>query len=50
MGLVVSDMSMSLDGYIAGPNAGVDNPHLAPVLLGGGIRLFDGVRPNHIEL
>ena len=26
MGLVISDMSMSLDGYIAGPNAGVDNP------------------------
>jgi dihydrofolate reductase len=35
MGLVISDMSMSLDGYIAGPEVGVEHP------IGvGGERLF----------
>jgi hypothetical protein len=39
------DISMSLDGFVAGPNQTLEEPlgrHLAPVLLGGGVRLFDG--------
>jgi dihydrofolate reductase len=40
MGLVISEMSMSLDGYIAGPNAGVDNP-----LGDGGDRLHRWIYP-----
>ncbi len=35
MGIVVTGLSMSLDGYIAGPNDGVDNP-----LGDGGERIF----------
>jgi hypothetical protein len=26
MGIVTGDISMSLDGFIAGPNAGVESP------------------------
>jgi hypothetical protein len=36
MGLVVVDLTVSLDGYIAGPNDGPDNP-----LGDGGSPLFD---------
>jgi dihydrofolate reductase len=36
MGLVVLDMSMSLDGFVAGPNVGVDQP-----MGDGGERLHD---------
>jgi hypothetical protein len=35
MGKVMVRLSMSLDGFIAGPNDGPENP------LGGGVRLFD---------
>ena len=34
MGIVTTHMSMSLDGYVAGPNAGADNP-----LGDGGVRI-----------
>ncbi len=34
MGIVTAHMSMSLDGYVAGPNAGVGNP-----LGDGGVRI-----------
>ncbi|HEX4255358.1 MAG TPA: hypothetical protein VH089_09735 [Streptosporangiaceae bacterium] len=46
-------MSISLDGYVAGPDQGPDDPvgvgglrlvlDVVPVLLGRGERLFDGV-------
>jgi hypothetical protein len=34
---------MSLDGFIAGPNQTL---HVAPLVLGGGVRLFDGALPG----
>jgi hypothetical protein len=34
MGIVTAHMSMSLDGYVAGPNAGAGNP-----LGDGGVRI-----------
>jgi len=43
-------ISMSLDGFVAGPRQSVDHPlvdemelNLVPTLLGSGERLFDGV-------
>lgn len=90
MGKVIVDLSMSLDGYIAGPNDGRGNPlgdggdalfewmrvnpdaygtkdfinppeasrpvvdeinvNLAPVLLGGGVGLFDPRETGPVEL
>jgi hypothetical protein len=40
MGTVHVSLGMSLDGFVAGP----------PVLLGDGVRLFDHVDPERIEL
>jgi hypothetical protein len=53
-------ISMSLDGFVAGPSQSVENPlgiggdrlvdemeiNVVPTLLGGGARLFDGVGDN----
>jgi hypothetical protein len=77
MGKVIVDLSMSLDGYIAGPNDGPGNPlgdggdapffvlthdppdtdpgegiqvSVVPVLLGGGVRLFDRQKTGPIAL
>src|SRR2546429_152247 len=90
MSKVVSDISMSLDGFITGPNVRVGNGievalslahaaagdknvgiwgganiirqylkaglldemqiHLIPILLGDGIRLFEGLDPEGVEL
>jgi RibD C-terminal domain len=89
MSIVFASLGMSLDGFIAGPNAGPDNSlgdgggrihasdpppfrapggagtwaqflkkglldqleiHLAAVLLGGGIRLFDRVEAGKLAL
>jgi hypothetical protein len=48
MGRVLLDISMSLDGFIAGPRDSIERP---PVLLGdGGRRLFEHVGPERIEL
>src|SRR5215472_14637927 len=50
MGSTVIDVSMSIDGFVAGPNDSEDSPlglidelhiHLVPVLLGRGVRLFE---------
>jgi DHA2 family multidrug resistance protein-like MFS transporter len=74
MGTAVLDISMSLDGFITGPNGNHDQPgdkdvyvvggasiaqqylsagvldevrlHLAHVLMGGGVRLFDDLNPR----
>ena len=45
MGKVLVQLSMSLDGFIAGPNDGPENS------LGGGVRLFDhlGIEPIELE-
>jgi hypothetical protein len=45
MTIVIANMSMSLDGFIAGPNVRVTNP-----LGDGGIRLFEHLGTEHIEL
>lgn len=61
MSKVTSDMSMSLDGFIAGGantnqqymKAGLLDEiqiHLVPVLLGDGIRLFEHLGTRQIEL
>jgi dihydrofolate reductase len=70
MAKVTSEISMSLDGFITGPNVGVGiwgganiireylraglldemQLHLIPVLLGDGIRLFEDLGPERIEL
>ena len=41
MGKLRVDISMSLDGFVAGPN----QLHVVPVLLGSGARLFE----NHLD-
>jgi dihydrofolate reductase len=51
MGRVTSDVSMSLDGFIL--KAGLLDEmqiQLIPMLLGDGIRLFDDLDPEAIEL
>jgi dihydrofolate reductase len=84
MAKVTADMSISLDGFITGPDNGVEKPlgeaaagdkdvsiagganniqqrliaglldeiqlHVAPVLLGGGRRLFENMGAERIEL
>src|SRR3954447_14566710 len=58
MGKVVVDMSVSLDGFGAGPEPSVENPmgvggerlHVVPVLLGAGARPFEHLGPEAIEL
>ena len=53
MGIIVPDNSLSLDGYIAGPNDHPSQPfgdggaqlHAASVLPGDGIRLFAYLAP-----
>lgn len=55
MGKVVSDMSMSLDGFITGPNDSVEQPlgeggERLPILLGGSRRLFDHVDTDDVAL
>lgn len=72
---VYCDLSISADGYLAGPGQTADKPfgdgpvdrlhawmidtpdendelraHIAPVTLGAGERLFDGVPPLQLEL
>jgi dihydrofolate reductase len=50
---VVVDMSMSLDGFVTGPNAGLVDEihiHLIPVLVGDGVRLFDHLRTGQVDL
>lgn len=42
MGTVALDKSISLDGYIAGPNAGPENP-----LGDGGMQIFDWMMADH---
>lgn len=49
MGKVILDMSMSLDGFIAGLLDEIQI-HLVPVLLGEGLRLFEHLGIEHIEL
>jgi hypothetical protein len=48
MGKVTADITMSLDGFIAGPNDGPGNG--APVLLGSGKRLFENMGSDQITL
>jgi hypothetical protein len=57
MGKVAVDTSISLDGFITGPNprpeAGLGDEihlHVVPVLLGAGTPLFDQLGAEHIEL
>lgn len=58
---VFVDVGMSLDGFIAGPNGGlrqylngghVDEItiHVAPVLLGRGVRLFESVDKSRLSI
>ena len=60
MSKVTCDMSMSVGGFVSGPNQSLENPfgeglidelrlHVAPVLLGAGDRLFDGVGDLALE-
>jgi hypothetical protein len=52
-----TDITTSLDGFVAGPNATVDSPlgeggdrlH-APLLLGDGVRLFDNLAGTDVRL
>jgi len=46
---VYADITMLLDGFITGPNVRV-GIHLSPMLLGGGVRLFEGLDREGIEL
>jgi len=43
---------MSLDGFVAGPNNEMDwvDLHIAPILLGEGIRLYDNPSSKPIHL
>jgi dihydrofolate reductase len=72
MARLTLEISMSLDGFIAGPNRTVEQPlagganlvqqhlkaglldemqiHLAPFLLGDGVRLFDQLGDAQLEL
>jgi len=48
---VVAEISMSLDGFITGPNDSDElQIHLVPVLLGNGRRLFDPADTGPVEL
>ncbi|MEU6267730.1 hypothetical protein [Saccharopolyspora shandongensis] len=58
---VVCDITVSTDGYVAGPGQSHDKPfgegpidelrtHIATVTLGAGERLFDGVPALDLEL
>jgi dihydrofolate reductase len=62
MSTIVLDISISIDGFVAGPNDGRANGlgeglidelrlHIAPVILGAGTRLFDagGIGPIALE-
>ena len=49
MATVFLDMAMSLDGFVSGPDGGDAGLHVAPVILGGGLRLVDGVGPVWLE-
>lgn len=54
-GKVLWHFTMSRDGFIAGPNHGMDwmtgfTVHVAPVLLGDGIRLFDNPAGTPVRL
>jgi hypothetical protein len=57
-GIALKTSSPSADGYLAATvnqylAAGLIDElrtHIAPVTLGGGARLFDGVPPLHLEL
>ncbi len=46
MGMVQITLSMSLDGFITGP----DPDEKQPLGVGGGTRLFAGLRPGPIRL
>jgi hypothetical protein len=59
MAKVFAEITTSLDGFVAGPNASLEEPlgaggelllHVAPVLLGGGVRLFEAGHPRDLEL
>ena len=66
MARVIVDLTVSLDGFVAAANDGVDLPlgddgmptgpvpglplHVVPVLLGSGVRLFDHFGAAHIAL
>ena len=58
MGKVIADMTVSLDGFIAGPNDSIDNPlgddgerlRECMTALGGGIRLLDGLDADTFRL
>jgi hypothetical protein len=43
-------MTMSLDGFVADRNGDVSAPYPDPVLLGGGLRLFEGLGSESIQL
>jgi hypothetical protein len=54
---LICDITMSLDGFITGPNPSVEQPlldevqvHVAPLLLGEGTRLFGHLGADPVDL
>jgi hypothetical protein len=55
MSTVTCQISISLDGFVAGPNQSIDNPigevylHVVPIVLGSGERLLENIGEPTLE-